>query len=143
MDQSRLAEMTMDLICVALAGETDRAAATLQDIGMQTTHHEMYGVCCAIATAGVQALRKVYGAQYDPSGGDLMVFEELTPGAMAEDPPKAWAMRFLVAYANDDTPSTLALFETALKASDEEYVSSVAALLVNVTGLLRLSLDEA
>ncbi|UZK54056.1 hypothetical protein NEH16_07745 [Streptomyces drozdowiczii] len=61
---------------------------------------------------------------------------------MEADPPKAFAVRFLTAYANGDHDTCLALFEAALHASDEQYVSSVCALLADVAGIYRLALKR-
>lgn len=142
MDQTQTGDLVFEALAHAVAGNADEAATTLMTIGQASDNSVMYGVCCAIASAGTHALGLVYGDQAPTPGTGMYVLEELKPGAMEADPPKAFAVRFLTAYANGDTPTCLALFEAALHASDEQYVSSVCALLADVAGIYRLALKR-
>ena len=143
MTQEETAELVWQMLGQAVDGDTAGAATTLQTIGMNADDHRMYGVCCALASAGTQILHQVYGEHAPrPGTSDMYVFQELEHGAVNRDPAKAFAIRFLTAYANGDTQTTLALFNAALAASDEQYVSSTAALLANVAGLARLALEK-
>ncbi len=142
MDQTQTGDLVFEALAYAVDGNADAAATTLMKIGQASNNSVMYGVCCAIASAGTHALGLVYGDQAPTPGTGMYVLEELKPGAMEADPPKAFAVRFLTAYANGDTPTCLALFEAALHASDEEYVSSVCALLADVAGIYRLALKR-
>ncbi|MFJ3170606.1 hypothetical protein ACIPJK_07450 [Streptomyces roseus] len=135
-----LTELVMDALASTIAKDADRAANKLIEIGSQCTDSEMYGVCCALAAAGQQALTKIYGPDFNRAGGDMFALHELKPGTT--EPEEMFAMRFLVAYANDDKPTCMALYSAATKASDEDFVGSVSALLINVAGLSRLALDR-
>lgn len=143
MDNREASTLVLDAIGYAVAGDTERAADTITTLGSQSDANLMYGACCALAEAGKLALQQIYGDQAArPESGDMWVFEEMEPGALADDPPKAFAMRFLIAYCNGDRDTTLALWGASLKASDEEHVASVCALLVDVAGITRLALDQ-
>jgi hypothetical protein len=127
-----------DAIGYAVAGDADRAADALQRLGENSDNNRMYGVCCALAAAGSAAMKKLYG----PADGHIFWLESLTDKPVEDDPAEAFAARFLVAYANGDTDTCLALYGAALRASGEEYVESVCALLSNVAGIARLVLDK-
>ncbi|MEU0317086.1 hypothetical protein [Nocardioides sp. NPDC006273] len=143
MDHDETSQAVFDMLGKAVAGDICGAATALQTIGMASDNSRMYGVCCAIAEAGKHVLHQLYG-EHAPRPGtpDMFVMQELVPGATADDPAEAFALRFLTAWANGDRATTLALFNAALDASDEEYVSSVGALLANVAGLCRLALKR-
>lgn len=142
-DLNATSKLIMDALAHAVAGQADQAATALQTIGSQTDGAQMYGVCCALAGAGVIALRRIYGDRAPKHGsGDMWVLEQLKPGALSDDPPKSFAIRFLVAYANGDTDTALALYDAAYEASDEQYIDSVCALLANVAGITRLALGQ-
>jgi hypothetical protein len=144
MDSHESVTLITEMIGHAIDGHADRAATLLQQIGVASDPSEMYGMCCAIAEVGKAALTKFYGDRApDPARGDMWAMQELQPGAAVDDPAKGFSMRFLVAYANGDGASTVALYNTALGASDDEYVSSVAALLADVAGIARLALKDA
>lgn len=143
MDQHQTAELVWQMLGQAVDGDTAAAATTLQTIGMNADDHRMYGVCCALASAGQQILQQLYGEHAPrPGTSDMYVLEELVPGAVTDDPAKGFALRFLTAYANGDTTTTLALFNAALDASDDEFCDSICALLANVAGLARLALKQ-
>lgn len=135
-----LTELIMDALASTIAGDAERAADKLTEVGSQCDSAEMYGVCCALAAAGRQALTKIYGPSFNQAGGDMFALQELAPGET--DPAEMFSMRFLIAYANGDTPTCMALYSAADKASDEDFVSSVSSLLINVAGLSRLALDR-
>ncbi|MFD5031673.1 hypothetical protein ACFWM0_14845 [Streptomyces sp. NPDC058405] len=141
MDQDQLYPLVMTTIGHALDGNSAAAASSMMEIGQQGDHYDVYGACCAFAEVGKAALKKIYGDRApDPSRGDMWAMHLLKPGEA--DGPDLFASRFIVAYANNDPDATLALFHSALDASDDEYVSSVAALLAAMAGLSRLALDQ-
>lgn len=143
MDQKQTGDRVFEALAQAVAGNASEAATALMTIGQTSDNNRMYGVCCAIASAGTHALGLVYGDRAPkPGTTDMYVLQELEPGAIEADPPKAFAVRFLTAYANGDTDTCLALFDAALRSSDDEYVSSVCALLADVAGIYRLALDR-
>lgn len=143
MDTDTAAELVMEALAHAVAGEADEASMALMTLGTRGDGNLMYGVCCALASAGEHFLRQFYGDRAPQRGADdLWVIEQLQPGVLADDPPKAFAMRFLVASANQDTATCLALYEAAYGASDDEYVDSIGALLATVAGIGRLAIEK-
>jgi hypothetical protein len=143
MDTGTASELVMEALAHAVAGDADEATVALMTLGQQGDGNLMYGVCCALASAGEHGLRTLYGDRAPrPENGDMWVMQELAPCALAKDPPAAFAMRFVVAYANRDMPACLALYEAAFEASDEEYGDSIAALLADVAGILRLAREQ-
>jgi hypothetical protein len=143
MDKDRAASLIYEALAYAVAGEADKAATNLVTLGENCDDNEMYGTCCAIAEAGAFMLRKLYGdkAPTTPEEG-MWVLQPLVPGAVDQDPAKAFSMRFLIATANGDRPTTLALFNAALHAGGDEYVDSVGSLLADVAGITRLVMDQ-
>ncbi|MFF1958005.1 hypothetical protein ACFVWX_13565 [Streptomyces sp. NPDC058220] len=139
MDQAEASKLVFNALAHAVAGDSDAAATSLESLGTQSDNHQMYGVCCAIAEVGKRMMQRLFGEQPTDS---MVVLQELKPGAAMADPHRAFALRFLTAYANDDRDMTLALFDTALAAGGEQYVESVCALLAEVAGLCRLALAQ-
>lgn len=105
---------------------------------------DMYAACCGFAEIGKRAMLKLHGdREFDPARGDMVIVQELEPGALAASPDEAFAVRFFSAYCNDDKETPAVLFKTALDASFEEFVDSVCALLNNVAGIARLAIEQA
>jgi len=142
MDHDRLYELTTKAIGCALAKDADGATNAMVEIGQNGTWRDVYGSCCAYAEIGKAALIKFYGDKApNPARGDMWALEQL-PGTVA-DPAKTFAIRFIVAYANDDRDGALALFRAALESSSDDYVSSVAALLATAASLANGALEHA
>lgn len=132
-----------EMISLAVADEQDKAADKLTDLGERLDISGMYGVCCGVASVGIHAMTRMNGGKGpDLARGDMWALAELRPGAATEDPPAAFAARFMVALGNNDRQASLALFDTALRAGPERYVESVCALLAQTAGLCRLALKE-
>lgn len=141
MDRDRLYELTMQAIGYALEGNAEGASTAMVEIGQKGTWHNVYGACCAFAEVGKAALIKFYGpAAPNADRGDSWGMTILDPDGA--DPCEVFATRFIVAYANDDKDTTLALFRAALESSDEEYVSSVAQLLGTAASLANSALEH-
>ncbi|WP_329564686.1 hypothetical protein [Kitasatospora sp. NBC_01266] len=141
MTQDETVTLIQEAIGYAIDGDADRAATALETLGQNGTNADMFGVCCAIATAGRHALTLLYGERA-PGEDGIWAMAEATPGALTADPPQAFALRFLVAYSNGDTDTCSALFGAALSSGDEQYPASVCALLSVVADLVRLALAE-
>jgi len=143
MDDNRLAELVQQAFHFALDANADRVAGCLDEIGTSGDPFDMYKACCGFAEIGRAALTKLYGDRApDRERGDMFYIEELQPGALSEDPPKAFAARFLIAYCNDDKETAPALFRAALEAGGVEYVDSMCALIADVAGIARLALKQ-
>ncbi|GHI91309.1 hypothetical protein [Streptomyces olivaceus] len=141
MDQDRLYDLTMRAIGCALEGDAEAASNAMVEIGEIGTWHNVYGSCCAFAEVGKAALVKFYGDRApDPARGDFWAMQML-PGQTTA-PADVFATRFIVAYANGDKDSAFALFRSALESSEDDYVSSVAALLATAASLANSALEH-
>ncbi|WP_372412632.1 hypothetical protein [Streptomyces luteireticuli] len=70
------------------------------------------------------------------------MIEELVPGALAQDPARGFATRFVTAYANDDADTAVGLYKAARHAGVVPFTESVHALLATVASLTALALEE-
>ncbi|WP_435279287.1 hypothetical protein [Streptomyces sp. 1222.5] len=141
MDQDQLYALTMTTLNRAMDGDVPGAATTLMEIGQSGDMFNVFGACCAFAEVGKAALTKLYGSQApNTERGDMWALEILKPGN--SDPAETFAVRFIVAYANDDQDQALALFRASLEASSEEHVSSVSQLLATSVSLARTALTD-
>lgn len=143
MDRGQLAQLTMDAMSFAVLSDADRATEALDGIGASGDPFDMYSACCGFAEIAKRAMAKVLGESPDLAAGDMWVLEELKPGGLADSPAKTFAVRFMVAYANDDKDTTPALFRAALDAGPEQFTESVCALLADAADLHRMSLKQA
>ncbi|MEV5140335.1 hypothetical protein AB0K71_06000 [Streptomyces syringium] len=124
----------------AVNGDDRGATTILREIGERSDSAHMYGVCCAIAAMGAGVLVGLHGPRED---GEFWRLTDLKPGALdVSGPAHTFALRFLVAHANDDADMTWALYQAAEDASDLEYVESVQELLATVACLVRGALDS-
>lgn len=143
MNDDRLAELVQTAFHFAYEADADRVATCLDEIGNSGDPFDMYKACCGFAAIGHAALTKIYGERApDRARGDMWVIEELQPGALSDDPPKAFAARFLIAYCNDDKDTAPALWRAAVEAGGVQYVDSVCHLVADVAGLARLALEK-
>lgn len=143
MNDERLAELVQTAFHFAYEADADGVGTCLDEIGTSGDPFDMYKACCGFAEIGRAALTKIYGNRAsDLDRGDMFYIEELKPGFLSDDPPKAFAARFLIAYCNDDKDTTPALFRAALEAGGVQYVDSVCALVADVAGIARLALEK-
>ncbi|MFG2722689.1 hypothetical protein ACGFW5_30985 [Streptomyces sp. NPDC048416] len=140
MDTEEASQLAYKALALAVADETDEVADVLDVLGHGCTDNQMYGVCCGFANVGKLMLERLYGVRIG-ADGPMVALREIVTGAAELDPPQAFAMRFLAAFANGDNDMTLTLFNVAVSAGAEQYVDSVCALLANVAGICRLARD--
>lgn len=141
MDQEELYQLTMTTYSRAMDGDIDGSANALMEIGRTGDTANVYGACCAFAELAKAALRKLYGGHApNLARGDMWALQQLQPDL--GDPAEAFAMRFIVAYANDDSAQAMALFQATLHAGPDEHVSSVSQLLATTVSLSRTALAE-
>jgi hypothetical protein len=136
MDQQELGHLVTVALATAIDGDADGAATAVCTIGERSGpgQFEVYAACCSFAEAARQALVKLYdGKAPDRSRGEMWAMQQV-PGA---DVYETWAMRFIVAYANDDKPQAMALWKTAIDQTDTDYVASVASVLSTAASLWR------
>lgn len=136
MDNRELSQLVMQCVALAISGDSERSADTLDQIGHNATTNQMFGVCCSLAEAGKHFIAKTVGEEQIVG---FWMLEELKPGVLAGDPAEAFAARFQTAYGNDDTDTCLALFQAAFESGAESYVASIASLLANTAGLGRMA----
>jgi hypothetical protein len=139
MTEQELGELVLTALSRAIGGDVDGAARAVCEIGEKSgpQQSEVYGACCGFAEAARQSLVKLYGDRApDRSKGERWAMLQLQR-RLKPDAADLFAMRFIVAYANDDQPTALALFSAALRATDEEYVASVASLLATTASLAK------
>lgn len=142
MDRDQLYKATMRAIGCALQGDAEGATNAMVEIGQNGTWRDVYGSCCAYAEVGKAALIKFYGEHApDPARGGMWAMQTL-PGKTAE-PAEVFAVRFILAYANDDKDGAFALFRAALESSNEDYIDSIAALLATAASLANSALEHA
>lgn len=143
MNDDHLAELVQNAFHFAYEADADSVATCLDEIGTSGDPLDMYKACCGFAEIGRAALTKIYGNRApDRDRGEMFAIEELQPGSLTDDPPKAFAARFLIAYCNDDNDTAPALFRAALEAGGVQYVDSVCALVADVAGIARLALEK-
>ncbi|WP_328860914.1 hypothetical protein [Streptomyces sp. NBC_00306] len=141
MDTDQLYPLVMKAVGCAMDKDADGACDALNEIGNSGDPWDMYAACCGFAEVGKAALKKIYrGRVPNLKRGDMWAIQELRPGCT----PAAdlFAVRFLVAYCNDDADTGPALFNAAFDAGSEHYTESVSALLANVAGLSSLALQR-
>ena len=143
MERDQLARLTMDALSFAVLQDAERAADALDEIGTSGEPFDMYSAFCGLAEVAKRAMVKVLGDKPNLAAGDMWMIEELKPGGLDADPAKTFAVRFLIAYANDDKDMAPALFRTALEAGPDQFSESVCALLGDAADLHRLSQRSA
>src|SRR5690554_5019115 len=110
MDRDQLGQPVIRAFNAAVDRDLSGVADALDAIGTTGDPFDMYAACCGFAEIGKGALKKIYGDRAPrPEQGDMWVIEEMQPGALSDDPPKAFAARFLIAYCNDDKKTAPAL----------------------------------
>lgn len=136
------AQAIYDMLTMAVAGDTDGAENKLRHlVEANSNTADMYSVCIGIATGAKKALLSIYGQHGIPvNDGEIFYFKQLGPEKPT--PATLFSMRFLIAHTNDDSDTTWALYEAALRATPEEFVDSVVALLIDTVGLLRFALGQ-
>jgi hypothetical protein len=143
MDTETASQLLYEALAHGVAGDSEGAINKINSVCEGADTARVYGVCCGLAEAGAHMLRQIYGdkAPKTPEEG-MFVLQELEPGALGKDPAKAFSVRFLTAWANGDRDSTGALFDAALRGTNEQYIDSVCALFADVVGITRLALEE-
>ncbi|MFF3516145.1 hypothetical protein [Streptomyces sp. NPDC002573] len=140
MDTTRRAQLVMNVLQHAVAGDYDRTMQTMGKIAEATDRRQMYGVCRAFAEAGRQTLIHLYGHP-SPEGLWAMVAPDPDDGC-AQHPAHTFSLRFITAYANGDMPTCQALYLAAANASPENYGHSLTALIGDVAYLVRAAAQE-
>jgi hypothetical protein len=125
MEREEIKRFAMAALQYTADGELEKAATIVSALAGTGDVRDVYGACCAWAGSAEVALERIHG---QPDGG-LWTADGIRPGAMAVRPERTFALRFIAAYANDDPPTTEALFIAATKASGDQGAKSIACLL--------------
>lgn len=140
MDDDELAQHTMAAIVAALDGNDEGVGEAMDAIAATEDPYTMYAACCGFAEIARQSMVKLYGAAPDTEAGDMW---QAIPREDADlEPAALFAMRFIVAYANNDPDLPPALYRAALEASAEEFTDSVLCLVLDTARLL-MAMREA
>jgi hypothetical protein len=139
MDTTHRAQLVIDVLRHAVAGDHDEAMQLMAEIAQASDGQEMYGVCCALAEAARQTLVRLYG---HPSPEGLWALVAPDPADGPRHPAHTFALRFITAFANDDMPTCQALYVTAARAGGKDYAHSVTALVGVVAHLTRIAREE-
>lgn len=114
-------------------GRHDEAQEILADLARAGTPSLMYGVATGLAVMAKAALVKMHGLD-----GETASWIILTPdGSRPEDSipsPHLFAARFITAFANGDSATTLALYGAAFTAPDPELWPACMQMLLAATG---------
>jgi len=142
-DIQGLAEEVQALLGAAVDRDYQAATDLVVRIADQHGAQGVYGLCCALAqmvtTFGFGVKRGQGFAGIAVTGPDG---RPVNPDAApAEARPKVWATRFVAAYTNDDSATTVALFETSL-ADPDGHIAGVAALIGMAADVLRSKIGE-
>lgn len=140
LDTDELYRLTVTAITSAHDNDPDTAAEALTRIGNEGGPQATYKACCAFAEVATQALTKMFGGTPSAAAGDMWALQHLVPDKEV-DPAEQFAMRFIVAYANNDPDQTSALFNATMSATIEEHMDSVITLLTTSTSMNRSTLD--
>lgn len=138
MDAREMYPLVIGTVEAAVVEDNDRVADNLAMLSEPGDPIILFVACRGFAEVGKRAMLLMGEAQaFDPARGDMVILEELEPGAFGEDPPSAFALRFLAAHTNDDNDTAFALFKAALDAGPEAFVPSVCALINTIAGIVR------
>jgi len=136
-DTEERAQKIYQMMNLFMANDVDRAVPILQELSAASDWHDMYAMCCAIALPGKRAMEVIFPKKPD----EKFAVIEMQPGASLKDPFDSFAMRFIVAYANQDLTVCMNLHRAAAKWSPEEYVNAVSALIRNSCTLANKAID--
>lgn len=122
-------------LVAAVDGDADTATRAVCEIGARSRDDQLhvYLACRGFAEAARQALVKMHGEA--PVGADERIWG-LAPVTAETDPADVFALRFIVAHANNDEPNRLALWRSALLRETDDYVRCVAVLLATTALLI-------
>lgn len=135
MNTSERISLIAKACAAAVTGAADVVVEAMFEIGRNSTVAEMFDVCCAIASVAKEAAVSLLGEV----GPDKLWTLSATHLDAAEDDPYAmFAMRFIVAYCNDDIPTCEALFLATLEAPEgSDHPKSIMELLLRTSDLIR------
>lgn len=117
----------------ALRGDDDKAADALERIHAHSSPVQMFSACCAFASDGAAALRKMQADAGLPPGP---VHAKPQPDN-TDTPARRCARWFIVAFTNHDPAMLKAVFMAALTATGDGFEQFLAAVLLEAADMHR------
>lgn len=143
MDENTLTALMEQAFACTLMMDIDGACEALDTIGTTGDPRDVYRACCGFAEVGKRAMMRVIPRPADPTDGGMWALAEARPGANEDDPYGTFAMRFIVAYANDDRDTCMALFKAAMSVGGDHFTRCVSVLLIQAAQMCRSFAVEA
>ncbi|MGY0064239.1 hypothetical protein ACWY4P_48740 [Streptomyces sp. LZ34] len=137
MELDHLARLTESALRHAFAREWERAAVAVTEITDSGDAADIYVACCGFAEVGRAQLLSLYsGSPPAPAHGCVWQPSDIRRAVRPDADTHDWfAARFLAAWANEDTATTVALYAAANHAGPATRTESVCALLAHVASL--------
>ncbi|WP_105968385.1 hypothetical protein [Streptomyces geranii] len=128
-----VAERLVEAVSHWTEGRHDQAQEILADLARNGTPSLMYGVATGLAVMAKAALAKMQGLDADTAFWIILTSDGSRPEDIVPQ-PYLFAARFITAFANGDTATTLALYGAAFTAPDPELFSHCLEMLLAATG---------
>ncbi|MGW0764501.1 hypothetical protein [Streptomyces sp. NPDC002676] len=128
-----IAERVWEAVGRWVEGRREESVQILATLAETQTPSMMYGVALGIANVAKAALTKMHGSH----GHACFWGIRTADGSRPEDtvpPHHLFAARFIAAYLNDDTDTTLALYDAAYRADDPDLWPACMHTLLAATG---------
>ncbi|MEV0444976.1 hypothetical protein AB0I84_31475 [Streptomyces spectabilis] len=133
MNQDETAERVWESVGLWADGRRDEAMRELADLTEGQTLPELYGVACGLAAVAQAALTQMHGLR----PGAAFWGVRTPDGASPEDTLAAeqlFTARFIAAFLNSDTDTTMALFVTVCTAPDPALLPACLGTMLAATG---------
>ncbi|MBK3625470.1 hypothetical protein JHN59_11550 [Streptomyces sp. MBT49] len=127
----------------AISGDNEVVNRLFAELDEQIGSERMYDVHSGIAHAGEHLLHRIYQERApDVAAGGIWTVDLLRPDAFGEEPHGMYALRFLVAYANHDHATCIALFRAAESLGPDHVAACTWQLVSDIAMLARSVLDR-
>ncbi|MDQ0602025.1 hypothetical protein QF037_006370 [Streptomyces canus] len=131
--QPTVSERLVEAVTHWTEGHHDQAQEVLADLARNGTPSLMYGVATGLADMAKEASAKMQGLDADTAFWIISTSDGGRPEDIVPH-PHLFAARFITAFANGDTATTLALYGAAFTAPDPELFSHCLEMLLAATG---------
>jgi hypothetical protein len=131
--QTMVTERLVEAVSHWTEGRHDQAQEVLADLARNGTPSLLYGVATGLAVMAKAALAKMQGLDADTASWIILTSDGSRPEDILPQ-SHLFAARFITAFANGDTATTLALYGAAFTAPDPELLSHCLEMLLATTG---------
>lgn len=131
--QTMVGERLVEAVSHWAEGRHDQAREVLEDLARNGTPSLLYGAATGLALMAKDALAKMQGLNADTAFWIILTSDGSRPEDILPQ-PHLFAARFITAFANGDTATTLALYGAAFTAPDPELLSHCLEMLLATTG---------